>query len=81
MSNRGNLVRYCPAHDYGDPGYPPEECPDCIFEADKRRKAAERRVIEAARELRWATCADDEGALLARLIAAVDELEEAEQHG
>jgi protein gp37 len=19
----------CPAHDYGDPGYPPKECPDC----------------------------------------------------
>jgi ATP/maltotriose-dependent transcriptional regulator MalT len=20
---------YCPAHDYGDPGFPPDECPAC----------------------------------------------------
>lgn len=45
MSNRGKLVSYCPAHDYGDPGYPPEECPYCEFEADTETINAE--LLEA----------------------------------
>jgi hypothetical protein len=25
----GKVSDYCPAHDYGDPGFPPDECPAC----------------------------------------------------
>jgi hypothetical protein len=32
--DRGELITYCPAHDYGDPGYPPIECSSCEFSGD-----------------------------------------------
>jgi hypothetical protein len=34
MHDRGDLLTYCPAHDSGDPGYPPDECSFCIFSGD-----------------------------------------------
>ena len=33
--DRGELIEYCWAHDYTDPGYPPIECAACRFEKDQ----------------------------------------------
>jgi hypothetical protein len=39
VPDRGELREYCPAHDYGDPGYPPENCAFCVFDRDAARSA------------------------------------------
>jgi len=43
---RGELLDYCAAHDYGDPGYPPSDCSACVFERDAARNKLAIRAME-----------------------------------
>lgn len=43
-ADRGKLLRYCYAHDYGDPYDGPADCPDCVFENDPDPIALQREV-------------------------------------
>jgi hypothetical protein len=48
----GKVSDYCPAHDYGDPGFPPDECPACkaLNAPDMIAESAEA-ALKEAREL------------------------------
>lgn len=80
MSDRGRLLRYCTAHDYGDPGFDPEDCVDCVFSGDEtvdsmRRERDEARALACALEAEVAR-RDEALRCAEEVVAAARQLDE-----